>query len=234
MRMQPNHRIDPVSLSTSLSLEFPDLDREVLERYLAEIVRWNRALGLVSKRSTEASLKRLVRQSVGLWSFLARECDRSRDVRLDRVVDIGSGAGFPGLVWKLLCPQITVVLVERRERKVLFLERVRTILRLEGIEIASGDAAELVERQTSYETFDVAVTMAVGSPAAIASTVERFLRDSGYYCTVRPKEEEIPDRIGAHLELAQTLTTDSGCYCLYRKGARRQGVNHSSVFGTGS
>ncbi len=196
------------------------MNREVLEKYLGEIVRWNRALGLVSKRSTEASLKRLVRQSVGLWDFLAGECDRSRDIRPDRVVDIGSGAGFPGVIWKLLRPEITVVLVERREKKVLFLERVRTILQLEGIEIASGDAAELVERQTSYESFDVAVTMAVGGPA-IASTAERFLRGSGYYCTVRPKEEEIPDHIGSHLELAQTLTTDSGRFCLYRKGERR-------------
>jgi len=204
-----------------LSREFPGLNREVLEKYLGEIARWNRALGLVSKRSTEASLNRLVRQSVGLWDFLAGECDRSRDVRPDRVVDIGSGAGFPGVIWKLLRPEITVVLVDRREKKILFLERVRTILQLEGIEIASGDAAELVERQTSYGSFDVAVTMAVGGPAAIASTAERFLRGSGYYCTVRPKEEEIPDHIGSHLALAQTLTTDSGRFCLYRKGEQR-------------
>jgi 16S rRNA (guanine527-N7)-methyltransferase len=204
-----------------LAREIPDLHREALETYLAEIIRWNPQLGLVSKRSTGASLQRLVRQSAELWAFVSGQLDGSHSTRV-RVVDIGSGAGFPGVVWKLLRPQIAVAVVERRQKKLLFLERVRSILHLEGFEILAGDARELVKRQAVYGTFDIAVTMSVNAPAVIASTIEGFLKGCGLYCTVRPKEEEPPIRIGRYLELARTWAAHCGRFCLYRMQSERR------------
>ena len=76
-----------------------------LARYLSEILQWNPVLGLVSRRDPLAACGRLLFESIELGRLL--EIEHSR-----RIADVGSGAGFPGMVWALMCPHLEVVLVD--------------------------------------------------------------------------------------------------------------------------
>ena len=165
-------------------------DERQLRRFVEELLTWNREIPLVSRRDTPAAVARLIERSVHLWDFVRDAVARDAEAPRWRIVDIGTGAGFPGLVWKMLARELDVVLVERRERKVAFLERVIARLSLEGVSAVAADLSEFARYQRHEHTFDLAVMMAVTNPEEIAEPVERLLRAPGYFCVVRGRDQE--------------------------------------------
>jgi len=170
---------------------FPRLDRRVLEVFLEELFRWNPQLGLVSKRETPAVVGRLFEQSVHLWDFVVESLP-AETAPLRDVVDIGSGAGFPGLVWKMLDPALQVELVERKQRKIAFLERVIARTALSGVTATAVDLRDLARREDRKGSLDLAVMIAVTAPEDLAVSVERLLRPHGFFCFVRGREQTAP------------------------------------------
>jgi 16S rRNA (guanine527-N7)-methyltransferase len=215
--MGKKKRDDIASLVAALTAEIPALEPARLSRYLGDIAEWNDRAALVSKQTTTAALGRLVRQSAQLFDFISRYGILSRAAELPAVVDIGSGAGFPGIIWKLLEPDLSVTLVERNSKKATFLERTAVVLKLEGLEVVEADAVEAAFYDRYHSQFGVAVSVAVGAPAELAPMVVGFLNDTGCYCTVRPQRDKRPQTIGKTLSLVATEERDYGRFCLYRK-----------------
>src|SRR5436190_2023435 len=104
----------------------------LLTAFVSQVLQWNRALGLVSRKDPAAASERLLFESLEL----ARELGLERE----RIVDIGSGGGFPGLVWALTLPRLEVTMIERRERRALFLERACRILPVQNATAIAIDA----------------------------------------------------------------------------------------------
>jgi 16S rRNA (guanine527-N7)-methyltransferase len=218
--MTPIPPPDIPSLASSLAAEFPALDATQLSQYLGDIVEWNERASLVSKQTTAISLDRLVRQSAQLFEFITRYGVPARGGTPLRVVDIGSGAGFPGIVWKLLEPTLSVTLVERKQRKATFLERTIAVLKLAEVEVVERDAVEVGHFDRFHVHFDVAASFAVGPPEAAAPVVEAFLRAGGSYCTMRPRgERNVPGKIGEATTLIATEEREYGRFLLFRKSA---------------
>jgi len=183
----------------------------LLESYLSEIVDWNNLVGLVSRQRPLSVADRLTRQSCELWAFL------NARVTPARVADVGSGAGFPGIIWKLLSDSVELTFIERRQKKAAFLERVVTTLRLESASVIHADSADVQRLRDHGETHDVVVTMAVGAPEQVAPSVEGLLRPGGVYTTLIPQEMPIPPRIGASLADPITRSGQHGNYVFYTK-----------------
>ena len=104
-----------------------------LEQFRAHfdlLVRWNERTNLTSVRDPEAILRRHFAESAYLTQV----------VRLGSgtLVDIGSGAGFPGISVKILSPQTKVVLVEAVQKKAAFLKEVARAVGLPGLEVFAG------------------------------------------------------------------------------------------------
>jgi 16S rRNA (guanine527-N7)-methyltransferase len=194
----------------------PRVDTRTLELYVEEIVRWNPQLGLVSKRNTPQVIARLFRESVALWDFVTAAAAPAGEA-IGRVVDIGSGAGFPGLVWSMLDPGLSVELLERRARKVTFLDRVIARSANARVEATAEDLRDFARRTDSKASFDLAVMMAVADPADIAASVESLLRTSGFFCVVRGREQTDPgERLGVtKLFRKSAQETPNGRFLLY-------------------
>ena len=90
--------------------------RELLYLHYQELRRWNRTLSLVGPSRGEDIVERHYGESLAAVPLIGKE-DK-------KVVDLGSGAGFPGLVLALAIPELEVFLVEARERKWAFLTAV--------------------------------------------------------------------------------------------------------------
>ncbi len=210
---------DPiVSLCDRLMLEHPGLDQARLSRYLADINSWNSRIPLISRKTPIQVMERLVRQSVLLYDYASDQIAPHLAFRGLRIVDIGTGAGFPGIVWKLLQPDMSVTLVERNQKKATFLHRTVATLGLKDVGVQEGDALEIAAQPEFREGFDLAVTFAVGNLESVAPYVEVFLRPQGWYCTMRPVEEEVqPASVGKGLELFSASEIEFGRFCLYRK-----------------
>ncbi len=198
----------------------PRLEMERLQLYIEELLSWNPTLGLISKHEPEVTAAKLIRLSVDLWDFFVKEADLTGEATPHRFIDIGSGGGFPGLIWKLLNPDLNAALVERKEKKAAFLERTVNRLGLDGVRVFAADARELVREETCREAFHIVVMLAVTSPEQLAVTAEALLGSPGFFCTVRSRHEKIiKDRIGQSMKLNQALTFDEGIFVLYEKPA---------------
>ena len=112
----------------SLAVAVDHSRSEPLYRYFLELKRWSQKVNLISKNAPDETIvdKHFI-DSLALLHLLPG----SRD----RLLDIGSGAGFPGLVCKVARPELEVSLLEPRLKRVSFLRHVIRLLNLSGIEV---------------------------------------------------------------------------------------------------
>jgi 16S rRNA (guanine527-N7)-methyltransferase len=196
------------------------VDIERLTTLLTELIRWNPQLGLVSKHNTVEVTERLIKRSAHLWRFFEDHAGLSLGGREKplRVADIGSGGGFPGLLWKLLEPDLDMTLIERKERKAAYLDRVILRMGLDGATVLSADLADVAKDTAKRETYDLVTLMAVGDPADFAAPIESVLKPAGFLCAVRGRDQaEPPARIGERLRRVRHDDRKDGRYVLYQK-----------------
>jgi 16S rRNA (guanine527-N7)-methyltransferase len=108
------------------------LQADRLARYLNLLVKWNRKMNLVGPSSWEEVLDTLIVDSWHLADFL-----ESLDLQEDlRTLDLGAGAGLPGIPLRMFWSAGTYVLVEPRQKRAIFMNRALAELRLEGTSVA--------------------------------------------------------------------------------------------------
>ena len=124
-------------------------------RYRQELIEWNGRFNLTAIRDPAEILFRHFLDSVSLLMAF--------DQPQARVLDIGAGAGFPGIPLKIMRPRWQVVLLEATGKKVTFLRHVIETLKLQGIEAIQGRAEELAHKQPYRASFDLVTARAVAS-----------------------------------------------------------------------
>ena len=102
-----------------------------LVQYSLELIKWNRKVNLVAKKtSLDDVVEKHFLDSLTLLPVLEKYAPGKGEI-----LDIGSGAGFPGLDVKTACPEHSVTLLEPRLRRVSFLNYIIRLLALQGIEV---------------------------------------------------------------------------------------------------
>jgi 16S rRNA G527 N7-methylase RsmG len=219
------------------------LGPDILSSYLEELFSWNQRLGLVSKKDSEKTVARLIQLSISLWDFVSKgfwpysfmglgmNSERSGSNPVTSFIptpsgetaeftflDIGTGGGFPGLVWKMIKPDLGGCLVERKDTKAQFLQRVIRTIGWQGVQVVTADAGDLYEDPQYRESFSLVTMIAVKPTSVLAQAIASFLRPAGYFCTVRSSSHKlIEDRLGETLLLHNAVTTNEGILVLYRK-----------------
>jgi 16S rRNA (guanine527-N7)-methyltransferase len=116
---------------SQLGITLTEQSITLLVQYSLELLKWNRKVNLVSKKaSLEDVVEKHFLDSLTLVQVLA---DYTPENGL--LLDVGSGAGFPGLVVKAACPDRPVVLLEPRQRRVFFLNHIIRLLSLDSITV---------------------------------------------------------------------------------------------------
>jgi 16S rRNA (guanine527-N7)-methyltransferase len=111
-----------------------------------------------------------------IWDFLT---DRPHTSGHPRLIDVGSGAGFPGLVLKIAIPELGVTLIEATGKKVRFLEQVIAELSLQSVRAIHGRAEDLGQDSRYRERFDLATARAVAALPTLLELVTPFLDVGG-------------------------------------------------------
>ena len=196
----------------------PGWDSDPLKSYLEELFKWNSQIGLVSKKDPTKTVTRLIRLSISLWDYTEQTSGLLKETGATRFLDIGTGGGFPGLIWKMIKPDLEGCLVERKDRKVQFLERIIRNAGWSGLQAVAADVEDLYQNPDYQEAFSLVTMLAVKPPPVLAHIIETFLEPKGYFSTVRSRSQKIiEDRIGDTLVLQNALTSDEGIFVLYRK-----------------
>jgi 16S rRNA (guanine527-N7)-methyltransferase len=144
----------------------------VCERYAAELIERNTTVNLTAIIELEA-----VAMKHFLDSFTA--CAVRAWTGRERVVDVGSGAGFPGLALRIAMPNVKLTCIESVGKKSRFLEQTSALLGLNDVEVRNERAETLAHAADRRAAYDVGTARAVGTLAACAEYLLPFLRVGG-------------------------------------------------------
>jgi 16S rRNA (guanine527-N7)-methyltransferase len=125
-----------------------------LSTYERELLVWNQQFNLTAIRDAEG-----IRSKHFLDAFSCVLAWKARPPR--RLIDVGTGAGFPGIPLKILYPSMQVTLVDSIGKKVKFCRHMVDLLNLEGVLVLQARAEELGQEPAHREQYDLAVARAV-------------------------------------------------------------------------
>ncbi len=157
-----------------------------LEAYLELLVRWNARTNLTAIREPEEMVRRHFGESLFAGGVLARISGRQ-----GKVLDLGSGAGFPGVPMQVLLPDLRVTLAESQGKKVAFLREVVRVLGL-GAEVWAGR----VEAMEAGRRFDAVTMRAVDRMGAMEAVARERLRVGGVLVRLTSEVREGAKRFG--------------------------------------
>ncbi len=169
---------------SKLGIVLTSTQENQLEMYYNLLIEWNNKMNLTGITD---------RNSVYLKHFydcitLIKAIDLTKNLK---IVDVGSGAGFPGLVLKIVFPNLNVVLVDALNKRINFLNQVIESLKLENIE-AIHDRIENYAKN-NLEVFDLVTCRAVAKLNIISELCLPLAKVNGYFI---PMKATIEDEIG--------------------------------------
>lgn len=171
-------------------------------RYQAELIEWNQRFNLTAIVEPAAVQVKHYLDSLTVLKALPPP-GRGR-LAANSLLDVGSGAGFPGIPLAIARPSLKVVLLESTEKKARFLEHVVAELGLGNVRVRLGRAEDVAYLPGQRDNYDIVVARAVGSLATLAELCLPFARVGGRM--IAPKKVGIDDEIDA----AQNAVTKLG------------------------
>lgn len=159
-----------------LSLPFSPEALQAFRRYHELLEAWNRQMNLTAITAEEDVARLHFLDCAAVLPFLPQDAHT--------VLDIGSGAGFPGLVWKLLRPELSLTLLDSQQKRVRFQTEVCSALGLQGVTCVAARAEE-VAGSPLRESFDVVTSRAVSRLNILAELALPFTAVGGYFLAMK-------------------------------------------------
>jgi len=173
-----------------LGIEIDESIAAAFSTHACELVRWSRKINLTSiTQPREIALKHFV-DSLVPAQFIPQNA---------RLLDIGSGGGFPGIPLKLLKPSLSVLLIDRVRKKTNFLKHVLRTLKLERVEVRQVLAENLHENPAFLNSFDVVISRALSSLAVFVKMAMPLLAADGAIIAMKGEVDQIElDQLQSH------------------------------------
>lgn len=168
-----------------LGLSLSSEQREKFEIYCREMLDWNQRINLTGIREyNEVQVKHFL-DSLSLAPVL----ESLHPAEGFRLLDVGAGAGLPGIPLKIAYPEIFLVLLEATAKKTEFLRYAVSTLGMKNVEVVTGRAEEIARLGKYREKFDAVVSRAVAPLAVLAELTLPFCAPGGI--CVFPKKGDI-------------------------------------------
>ncbi|MGN8773797.1 16S rRNA (guanine(527)-N(7))-methyltransferase RsmG [Candidatus Weimeria sp. HCP3S3_B5] len=127
------------------------------------------------------------------------------------VIDVGTGAGFPGIPLKIIFPQIRLTLLDSVNKKLDFLRDVSSELGFTDINIIHGRAEDISHQKGIRESFDFCVSRAVGNLAVLSEYCLPFVKKNGFFISYKSEraDDELKQSAHAFSELRGKLIQEA-------------------------
>lgn len=169
-----NHRMDKLIQEAQQLFGIHLTGRQVvsLVTYERELLAWNEKLNLTAIRDSEG-----VRTKHFLDSFSCVLAWKESPPR--RLIDVGTGAGFPGIALKILYPSMHLTLVESVGKKANFCSHIVETLKLDGVDVVNARAEDVGQLPSHRESYDWAVARAVANLPVLAELLLPLVQVGG-------------------------------------------------------
>lgn len=175
---------DFINELSKIGIELDDKKLSDLERYFELLVEWNLKMNLTGITKKEDVYLKHFYDSLTLIKAIDLN-------KISTLCDIGTGAGFPGLVIKIVFPEIKVTLVDSLNKRINFLNEVIKELNLANIETISSRIEEYGIK--NREIYDVVVARAVASLPVLLEYAIPLVKVDGYFISMKSTSDEVND-----------------------------------------
>lgn len=171
-----------------LDIILTDFQIEQFMVYYEMLEEWNQVMNLTAITEYNDVLKKHFIDSLSL----CKAYDTSKNITC---IDVGTGAGFPGLALKIAYPNMKVTLLDSLQKRIQFLDAVIQKLDLSDIETVHGRAEDYAKSGMLREKFDLCVSRAVANLSTLSEYCLPFVKKGGYFISY--KSEKISDEMKA-------------------------------------
>lgn len=156
--------------------------------YYEMLVEWNQMMNLTAITEYHDVMKKHFVDSVSL----VKAFDITKNAS---VIDVGTGAGFPGLALKIAYPNLEVTLLDSLNKRIQFLDAVIEKLGLSGVKTIHGRAEDFAKPGKLRETFDLCVSRAVANLSTLSEYCLPFVKVGGQFISY--KSEKITEEMAS-------------------------------------
>ena len=169
--------------ANKINITFTEKQLEQFRIYYEMLVEKNKVMNLTGITEWNEVLEKHFLDSISL----IRAVDLSQNIS---VLDIGTGAGFPGIPLKIAFPNLQITLADSLNKRVLFLQEVIDALKLEGIEAIHGRAEDLARDKKYREQYNLVVSRAVANLSTLSEYCLPFVKIGGQFVSYKSGEIE--------------------------------------------
>lgn len=165
----------------SIGVELTELQIQQFLRYYELLVEWNEFMNLTAITEYDEVMKKHFVDSLSL----IKAYDVKKDVS---VIDVGTGAGFPGLALKIAYPNMRVTLLDSLNKRIKFLDEVIMQLGLSNVETVHGRAEDFAKPDKLREKFDLCVSRAVANMTTLTEYCLPFVKVGGKFISYKSEK----------------------------------------------
>ena len=165
-------------------IELSELQKNQFNRYYDLLIEWNDKINLTAITDKKDVIKKHFEDSLSITSVIDKN-------DLDSVIDVGTGAGFPGIPLKIVFPSLKLTLLDSLNKRINFLNTVVDELGLSDVTALHGRAEEIGRNASYRESFDLCVSRAVANLSTLSEFCLPFVKVGGYFVSYKSEKADI-------------------------------------------
>ena len=177
-----------VNICNKINIEISDDQINCFEKYYELLIEKNKVMNLTAITDKEDVIVKHFIDSIALIPYLS---DKGININNKlKIIDIGTGAGFPGLPLKIMMPDVKFTLLDSLNKRVSFLNEVIDELKLKDIEALHGRAEDYASDNKYREKYDICVSRAVANLSTLSEYCIPFVKEDGFFISYKAGESE--------------------------------------------
>ena len=176
------------ALSKQLGVDLQEEQLQQFYSYYTLLVEKNKVMNLTAITEEEDVIVKHFIDSLAMVKLNVSRETFSKWIEGRRCMDVGTGAGFPGLAIKIAFPSISISLSDSLQKRIHFLEEVVRELGLKGVDFHHGRAEDLGKKPELREQYDLVFSRAVANLSTLSEYDLPFVKKGGYFLAMKSKD----------------------------------------------